>query len=640
MFPIDDETLRYLRMTGRSDEVLARVEAYAKAQGLFRTDDAPEPRFSESLSLDLSTVIPSLAGPKRPQDRVSLGDVRDNFRGAFPNGLHTHADGTSHEHDVADASEPRGTVDEASAESFPASDPPSYTRDPQAEENATRAPARHEPEPLPADAHYKAAEVRLDGQRHKIRTGSVVIAAITSCTNTSNPSVMVAAGLLARNAVARGLMTKPWVKTSLAPGSRAVTDYLTAAGLMDPLEALRFHLVGYGCTTCIGNSGPLAEPVAQAIEENDIAAVAVLSGNRNFEGRIHPLARASYLASPPLVVAFALAGRIDIDLTTEPIGTDPDGTPVMLSELWPSAEEIAGVVLRAVSGDVFRRNYASVFDGDERWRTLPVPEGDRYDWDPGSTYVARPPFFDGLADGPADPSDISGARALAVLGDSVTTDHISPAGSIARASPAGEWLVAKGVEPRDFNSYGSRRGHHEVMMRGTFANIRLRNLLTPDAEGNVTEHLPSGERMSIFDASERYRADGTPLVILAGKEYGSGSSRDWAAKGPLLQGVRAVIAESFERIHRSNLVGMGILPLQFLPGESLASHGLSGRETFEIVGVNEGLRPHQELSVVARGDDGHETRFGVRSRLDGEIDVTYLRNGGVLQTVLRRLAGT
>ena len=638
LFPIDDETLRYLRMTGRPDETVERVEAYARAQGLFRTDATPEPMFSESLSLDLSTVAPSLAGPKRPQDRVALSEMRTSFQAAFPNGLHSHEDGTTHEHPGAGIHGPRGTVDEASDESFPASDPPSYTRDPNASENATRAPARHEPERLPVDAHYKASEVRLDGQRHKIRTGSVVIAAITSCTNTSNPSVMVAAGLLARNAVARGLETKPWVKTSLAPGSRAVTDYLEAAGLMDPLEALRFHLVGYGCTTCIGNSGPLAEPVAEAIEANDIAAVAVLSGNRNFEGRIHPLARASYLASPPLVVAFALAGRIDIDLTTEPIGTDADGTPVMLSELWPSAEEVASVVLKAVSGEVFKRNYASVFEGDDRWKGLPVPAGDRYAWDPASTYVARPPFFEGIADAPADPDDITGARVLAVLGDSVTTDHISPAGAIARTSPAGTWLIEHGVEPRDFNSYGSRRGHHEVMMRGTFANIRLHNALTPDAEGNVTEHLPSGERMSIFDASERYRADGTPLVVLAGREYGSGSSRDWAAKGPMLQGVRAVIAESYERIHRSNLVGMGVLPLQFMPGESVASLGLTGRETFDITGLADGLKPRKEVTVTARGDDGRQIRFRAVARLDGEIDVSYMRNGGVLQTVLRRLA--
>ena len=640
LFPVDDETLRYLRMTGRPDDVVSRVEAYAKAQGLFRTDDTAEPIFSESLSLDLSTVVPSLAGPKRPQDRVALSDIRNNFQAAFPNGLHSHADGTEHEHSGKGVHGARGTVDEASDESFPASDPPSYTRDPHAGEHATRAPARHEPLELPADAHYKAAEVRLDGQRYKIRTGSVVIAAITSCTNTSNPSVMVAAGLVAQKAVERGLTTKPWVKTSLAPGSRAVTDYLKAAGLMDPLEALRFHLVGYGCTTCIGNSGPLAEPIAEAIEANDIAGVAVLSGNRNFEGRIHPLARASYLASPPLVVAFALAGRIDIDLTTEPIGTDTDGKPVMLADLWPTAEEIASVVLKAVSGDVFKRNYASVFDGDERWRGLPVPAGDRYAWDPESTYVTRPPFFEGLGDAPSDLDDITGARVLAVLGDSVTTDHISPAGSIARSSPAGEWLVAHGVEPREFNSYGSRRGHHEVMMRGTFANIRLHNLLTPDAEGNVTEHLPSGERMSIFDAAMRYADEGTPLIILAGKEYGSGSSRDWAAKGPMLQGVRAVIAESYERIHRSNLVGMGVLPLQFVPGESVSSLGLTGRETFEISGLSDGLRPRIEVGVVARGEDGREIRFRVIARLDGEIDVTYLRNGGVLQTVLRRLAAS
>ncbi len=623
LFPIDDETLRYLRMTGRPGDVIARVEAYAKAQGLFRTDASPEPRFNESLSLDLRTVVPSLAGPKRPQDRVALNDLPGSFRTAFPNGLEPDPE--------------MGAVEEASEESFPASDPPSHTT------SAETQPATAQPRtdgPSTRAHEYTSVPVELAGESFDLRSGSVVIAAITSCTNTSNPSVMVAAGLLARNAVARGLSTKPWVKTSLAPGSRAVTDYLTIAGLMEPLETLRFHLVGYGCTTCIGNSGPLAEPIGAAIEANDLAAVAVLSGNRNFEGRIHPLARASYLASPPLVVAFALAGRIDIDLTTEPIGTDRDGEPVMLAEIWPPADEVARVVTEAVSGEVFSRNYASVFDGDDQWRNLPVPAGDRYEWDPSSTYVARPSFFGGLEGAPTDPPDIIGARALAVLGDSVTTDHISPAGAIARTSPAGEWLIARGVEPRDFNSYGSRRGHHEVMMRGTFANIRLRNLLTPDAEGNWTEHLPSGERMTIFDASERYRADGTPLIVLAGKEYGSGSSRDWAAKGPLLQGVRAVIAESFERIHRSNLVGMGILPLQFLPGESVASLGLTGRETFAIEGLASGLRPRMEVTVTATGDDRRESRFRAVARLDGEIDVTYLRNGGVLQTVLRRLAAS
>jgi aconitate hydratase len=622
MFPIDDETLRYLRMTGRPDDLIMRVEAYARAQGLFRSDDGPEPRFNESLSLDMSSVVPSLAGPKRPQDRVSLADLPASFRAAFPDGIESDPS--------------MGTVEEASDESFPASDPPSYTGD----------AGTHQPMPPVEHAHsarthaYRKVKVEADGASFDLASGSVVIAAITSCTNTSNPSVMVAAGLLARNALARGLRTKPWVKTSLAPGSRAVTDYLAAAGLMEPLEALRFNLVGYGCTTCIGNSGPLAEPIGQAIEANDIAAVAVLSGNRNFEGRIHPLARASYLASPPLVVAFALAGRIDIDLTSEPIGTDADGRPVMLADIWPAADEVARVVLGAVTGDVFTRNYASVFDGDERWRTLPVPAGDRYAWDPASTYVARPPFFDAIADAPADPPDITGARVLAVLGDSVTTDHISPAGSIARTSPAGEWLIAHGVEPREFNSYGSRRGHHEVMMRGTFANIRLRNALTPDAEGNVTEHLPSGERMSIFDAATRYAGEGIPLIILAGKEYGSGSSRDWAAKGPLLQGVRVVIAESFERIHRSNLVGMGILPLQFLPGDSPSSLGLSGREEFDVTGISGGLTPRAEVAVTARAADGRETRFRCVARLDGPIDVTYLRNGGVLQTVLRRLAAT
>jgi aconitate hydratase len=618
LFPIDDETLRYLRMTGRTAETVSRVEAYAKEQGLFRTDDAAEPLFSEAVSLDLGSVEPSVAGPRRPQDRVPLTELRRSFRTAFSSGLGPHA-----------------MLDEASEESFPASDAPSVST-----ARAAARPVEPSPEHDPAapDMEYTACVVERGGSSFELRSGSVVIAAITSCTNTSNPSVMVAAGLLARNAVARGLRTPPWVKTSLAPGSRAVTDYLAAAGLMEPLEALGFDLVGYGCTTCIGNSGPLADEIAAAITDHDLVGVAVLSGNRNFEGRIHPLARASYLASPPLVVAFALAGRIDLDLTTQPIGIGADGRPVMLTELWPSAAEVAQVIAERVRSEVFTRGYASVFDGDERWRSLPVPAGERYAWDPGSTYVALPPFFAGLSPEPAPLADISGARVLAMLGDSVTTDHISPAGSIARTSPAGQWLMAHGVEPADFNSYGARRGHHEVMMRGTFANLRLRNRLTPDAEGNVTEHLPSGERMSIFDAAMRYVADGTPLLILAGREYGSGSSRDWAAKGPFLQGVRAVIAESYERIHRSNLVGMGILPLQYLPGQNAASLGLTGREVFAISGIANGLRPRAELAVTARDDDGRETRFRAVARLDGEIDLTYLRNGGVLHTVLRRLA--
>jgi aconitate hydratase len=480
-----------------------------------------------------------------------------------------------------------------------------------------------------------------DGTEFELDHGAVVIAAITSCTNTSNPTVMIGAGLLARNAVARGLSVGPTVKTSLAPGSKAVTGYLESAGLMAPLEQLGFALAGYGCTTCIGNSGPLDEAVAAAIEANDLVVAAVLSGNRNFEGRIHPLARASYLASPPLVVAFALAGRVDIDLTVEPIGTGSDGRPVMLTDIWPSPEEIRSVIGSAIDPELFRRTYRVVFDGDDRWRALPIPEGDRYDWNPRSTYIAKPPFFDGLAREPSAVRDIEAARVLAVLGDSVTTDHISPAGSIAAWSPAGEWLQERNVPPLEFNSYGARRGHHEVMMRGTFGNIRLRNALVPGKEGPYTVHLPDGEEAFIYDAAMRYQREGTPLVVLAGREYGSGSSRDWAAKGTLLLGVRAVLAESFERIHRSNLVGMGVLPLQFLPGDSAASLGLTGRETYEVHGLADDLTPKKRLKVVARadpGDGGGEKRFEAIARLDGPIDIGYYRHGGILPAVLRRLA--
>ncbi|RPH31615.1 MAG: aconitate hydratase AcnA, partial [Chloroflexi bacterium] len=510
-------------------------------------------------SLDLADVEPSLAGPKRPQDRVSLPGLPENFRSVF------------------------------------------------------------------ADTLDRSATVRLNGTTDALRSGSVLIAAITSCTNTSNPSVMVAAGLVAQKAVERGLTVPRWVKTSFAPGSKVVTQYLGDAGLMEPLEALGFHLVGFGCTTCIGNSGPLAEPIAAAVEETDLVGVSVLSGNRNFEGRIHPLTRASYLASPPLVVAFALAGRIDLDLTTEPLGTDAEGASVYLADLWPTADEVDAVVAERVRSDIFRREYASVFDGDDHWRELPVPEGGRYAWDPASTYVARPPFFEGLGAEPPPLADIVDARVLAWMGDSVTTDHISPAGSIPQSSPAGQWLIEHGVEPRDFNSYGARRGHHEVLVRGTFANIRLRNRLVPDAEGNVTEHFPSGEQTTIYEASQRYLAAGIPLIVLAGAEYGSGSSRDWAAKGPLLQGVQAVIAASYERIHRSNLLGMGILPLQFLLGESGESLGLTGRESFTIRGIAAGLLPRQQLTVEARAEDGTERTFQAVARLDGPVDVEYYR---------------
>ena len=633
LFPIDDETLAYLRLTGRSPERVDLVERYAREQGLWR-EPGDGPAFDEVLTLDLATVVPSVAGPRRPQDRVPLEALRENFRTNYPDGLEGGSSDGGGTRDDADL------VVDASADSFPASDPPSFTA-----AEPVRAPAPAVPAPSasatdrPSDRReYRSVEVSVDGETVRISSGSVAIAAITSCTNTSNPTVMIGAGLLARNAVARGLRVPPTVKTSLAPGSKAVTGYLAAAGLMEPLEQLGFALAGYGCTTCIGNSGPLDAPVAEAVEANDLVVAAVLSGNRNFEGRIHPLARASYLASPPLVVAFALAGRVDIDLTVEPLGTGDDGRPVALADIWPSPDEIRSVIGSSIDPELFRRTYAVVFEGDDRWRALPIPSGDRYEWDPASTYVARPPFFEGVSFDGREVGDIVGARVLAMLGDSVTTDHISPAGSIAPWSPAGQWLQEHGVGPLEFNSYGARRGHHDVMVRGTFGNIRLRNRLVEGKEGPYTVHLPSGEEMFIYDASMRYQADGVPLLVLAGREYGSGSSRDWAAKGPALLGVKAVLTESYERIHRSNLVGMGVLPLQYKPGDSASSLGLTGRETFSVLGLSDGLTPRRSVTVVAARDDGSETRFEAIARLDGPIEVDYYRRGGILPTVLRRLA--
>jgi aconitate hydratase A / 2-methylisocitrate dehydratase len=634
MFPIDDETLAYLRLTGRQPDRVDLVERYARAQGLWR-HAGRVPEFDDLLELDLGTVVPSVAGPRRPQDRVPLTALRDSFRGTFPDGLEPAPGGPTERRAESDA------VAEASDQSFPASDPPAFaTAEPAAGPAPIEPPTPAAPRPSAADhREYRAVPIELDGQRATIQTGSVAIAAITSCTNTSNPTVMIGAGLLARNAVDRGLRVPPFVKTSLAPGSKAVTGYLEAAGLMAPLEALGFSLAGYGCTTCIGNSGPLEPPIAEAVEANDLVVAAVLSGNRNFEGRIHPLTRASYLASPPLVVAFALAGRVDIDLTVEPIGTDKDGQTVMLADLWPSAGEIRSVIATAIDPELFRRTYAVVFEGDERWRALPIPTGDRYAWEDGSTYIARPPFFEGLTNDPSAVGDIEGARVLAFLGDSVTTDHISPAGSISPSSPAGGWLQEHGVSPLDFNSYGARRGHHEVMVRGTFGNIRLRNRLADDREGPYTVHLPDGEPGFIYDTAMRYRDEGVPLLVLAGREYGSGSSRDWAAKGPALLGVRAVLAESFERIHRSNLVGMGILPLQFAPGENATGLGLTGRETFDVRWPDDGPSARCRAVVTARRDDDPKVqRFEVVARLDGAIEVDYYRQGGILPTVLRRLA--
>jgi len=605
-FPVDAETLRYLERTGRDRATVERVERYCKEQGLFRTDATPDPEFTSPLTLDLSAVVPSLAGPKRPQDLVPLTGLKRNFQVALPELMTPAVPAPRRE--VAQATHSRWVNEGGSTGAATADHPPIAT-------------------PV------------VDGQPCELRDGSVVIAAITSCTNTSNPSVMIGAGLLAKKAVARGLTTRPWVKTSLAPGSRVVTEYLKAAGLLPYLERLRFDVVGYGCTTCIGNSGPLPDTIQQAIDEHALVTAAVLSGNRNFEARVHPSVRANYLASPVLVVAFAIAGRVDIDLATEPIGTGSDGKPVYLKEIWPSPQEIADTLAAALKPEMFRERYASVFDGDEVWQALPVPPGSRYAWDPRSTYVAEPPFFQDLSAEPGPLKDIQGARVLAALGDSVTTDHISPAGSIPKNGPAARYLLEHGVAQVDWNTFGARRGHHEVMMRGTFGNVRIKNALTPDKEGNWTLHVPSGEVLSIFDAAMRYQAEGTPLVILTGKEYGTGSSRDWAAKGPALQGVKAVIAESYERIHRSNLVGMGVLPLQYEAGSTRQSLGLTGHETFTITGIAQGLAPGGRVTVTATAADGTVKRFPAIVRLNSQVELDYYRHGGILQRVLRMFAG-
>ncbi len=630
IFPVDAETVRYLELSGRPPELVELVEAYARAQGLWHDESSEPPVYTEVLELDLSTVVPSIAGPRRPQDLVALTDAKESFRGALAHYVPEPDDAAS----VA-------AQETGSWMSFPASDPPS-SADPGAHAMllaaAAAAAERNGGEDfvMIAPPASSRVSVRLaDGQEAELNHGHVVIAAITSCTNTSNPSVMVAAGILARNAVARGLRSKPWVKTSLAPGSKVVTEYLDRAGLTQPLETLGFHLVGYGCTTCIGNSGPLAAEISKAVNDNDLAVVSVLSGNRNFEGRINADVKLNYLASPPLCVAYALAGTMDADLVNDPLGEDADGQPVFLRDIWPTEREVASTVEQAVHSDMFRKSYGEVFDGDERWRGLVVPTGDRFAWDDASTYVRQPPFFESLQREPSPVADIAGARALAVLGDSVTTDHISPAGSIQRDGPAGRYLQEHGVVPREFNSYGSRRGNHEVMMRGTFANIRLRNQLAPGTEGGVTRHLPDGQAMSIYDAAMRYQADSVPLVVLGGKEYGSGSSRDWAAKGTVLLGVRAVIAESFERIHRSNLVGMGVLALQFADGETAATLGLTGEEIYAVTGVAEELNAGRlPVRATVRADD---REFEVRVRIDTPKEADYFRHGGILHYVLRQL---
>jgi aconitate hydratase len=619
IFPIDAETLRYLEFSGRPKERIELVEAYAREQGLWHDEDSEEPTYSETLELDLGEVVPSLAGPKRPQDRVALTESKASFRMALEGFL------PDAEHDEEE--------DEASAESFPASDPPStdgsHQHDPShAHEDSGSGTGGVQV----ADRVEAVSQVTLeDGTETELDHGHVVIAAITSCTNTSNPSVMIGAGLLARNAVERGLTVKPWVKTSLAPGSKVVMEYYERAQLVEPLEELGFHLVGYGCTTCIGNSGPLPQEISDVVGAEDLAVVSVLSGNRNFEGRINPDVKMNYLASPPLCVAYALAGTMDIDLLDEPLGTDKDGEDVYLKDIWPSAEDVAHTVEEAVQSDMFTKSYGEVFEGDERWNSLDVPEGDRYAWADDSTYVRQPPFFEDLEPEPSEIGDIEGARVLAVLGDSVTTDHISPAGAIKKDSPAARYLNEHDVANKDFNSYGARRGNHEVMMRGTFANIRLRNEIAgKELIGGLTLKFPEGDEMPIYDAAMKYAEDGTPLVVLAGSEYGSGSSRDWAAKGTNLLGVRAVIAQSFERIHRSNLVGMGVLPLQFAEGESASSLGLTGEEEVSITGLDGG--DAEEVSVKA-GD----VEFTAKVRIDTPKEREYYKHGGILQFVLRQL---
>ncbi|MFZ5594337.1 MAG: aconitate hydratase AcnA [Pseudomonadota bacterium] len=612
IFPVDEQTTGYLRLTGR-DHLIPLVESYYQAQGLWYNPGQPEPAYSDTIVFDLGSIVPCLAGPSRPQDRVALGEVRGSFRKMLVSQYKEEASGLDKgdlNHWLNEGGNPVLVTPEL-------------------------APV-HPDETM--NVFGTCVPVRQpDGLAYKLCHGSVVIAAITSCTNTSNPSVLIAAGLLARNAVQRGLQVKPWVKTSLAPGSKVVNDYLTKSGLMPYLEALRFHIVGYGCTTCIGNSGPLPDHISQAISDGDLAVASVLSGNRNFEGRVNPLVRANYLASPPLVVAYALAGNINVDLTVDPIGVTPTGEMVYLKDIWPSNEEIAELVRTDVSSAQFKRSYAGIFQGDRTWNGLEVPAGQLFQWSMDSTYIKEPPFFDGIAAQPDALPDIHQARVLALLGDSVTTDHISPAGSIGKNSPAGKYLIGLGVPPSEFNSYGARRGNHEVMVRGTFANVRLKNRLVAGVEGGVTLCLPAGEQMSIYDASMRYQAEGTPLIVIAGKEYGTGSSRDWAAKGPKLLGIRAVIAESFERIHRSNLVGMGILPLQFLPGENAETLGLTGHETYDIGGLT-ALMPGQKIEVTTTSADGGAKRFTVLSRIDTANEVEYFRHGGILPYVLRQAA--